>query len=371
MPVTTNMSLVMPTEGGSNDIWDTILNTLFGVVDAHDHTTGKGVQVPSTGLKINADVAWAFGGTSYSITSLKAVDFTPVTAASVAALAGAFFVSSADNELYFRSIAGSNIKITNSGALNVSIVGGIGGDYSSISALFSYDDASHSYWAQQETIAAVRKWASLRVGNVDIYEAAASITNRVRLNSPSALAASYALTLPAALPASTVALQCSSAGVLSASNNFADVGYSTAQALLLDGSLWLDSAGSHTRFASTKGFPGWTLAASANVLVMPLPVIAGDTITGYGVSIRKRTNGSATVTVRMYKFEWATGTETALGTGVTDAENAPGYITLVEAAMALTVVSGFAYYLAFTPSGSVTSNADNLFGARLSRTRAV
>jgi hypothetical protein len=220
MTTTPNMSLVLPTDHGSADVWDSILDTVFGLLDSHDHTSGKGVQVPSAALKINADVSWSFGGTNYALKDAKAIDFTPVTAASIAALSSALYVDSSDSELHFLDASARNIKITNAGVLNVSIVGGIGGDYSSVGALFSFDDATDSYWAQQQ--GSPRPWARLRVGDVDIYQTAASITNRVRLKSPAALGASYDVTWPAAVPGSTSAMQMSSAGVLTVSNTFAN-----------------------------------------------------------------------------------------------------------------------------------------------------
>jgi hypothetical protein len=113
---------------------------------------------------------------------------------------------------------GSNVQVTLGAALNVAaFAGGIGGDYISASALEVYDAATLSYWLQQP--GSPRPWASLRVGNVDIYQAAASIVNRVRLQSPNALAASYALTLPVALPASLSLLQVDNAGSVTATNS--------------------------------------------------------------------------------------------------------------------------------------------------------
>lgn len=217
MPSTTNMGMVLPTEGGDDDIWDTLINAALTLNDAHDHTTGKGVKVPSAGLRINADVPWNDAGVYYALTGVKALDFQPQAAANMTSYAGALFVSSADNELYFRTTSGTNVKFTNGAALNVTaFTGGIGGDYSAAGALVSYVDADDAYYFQQQ--GSPRPWARMRVGDVDIYETAASIVNRIRLQSPAALAASYALTFPAALPGSTQLAQVTSAGVMSLSN---------------------------------------------------------------------------------------------------------------------------------------------------------
>lgn len=220
MPTTPNMSLVLPVDHGDDSVWGSLLATVFDLLDSHNHVSGAGVPVPSAGLRINADISWSYLGTYYAIKDAKAIDFQPTTAASVSALSSALWVSSVDSELHFLDASARDVKLTNGGAINVSLVGGIGGDYSSVSALLSFDDATDSYWLQQQ--GSPRPWARARVGDVDIYETAASIVNRVRLSSPAALAASYALTFPAALPGSTSVLQVSSAGAITASNTIAN-----------------------------------------------------------------------------------------------------------------------------------------------------
>ncbi len=227
-PPSANMGIILPTDHGDDDVWDVILDEALGiVVDRHDHTTGKGVKIPSAALNINADVPWSSGGTPRAITDLKAIDFFPTATASVSALAGALFLNSADNELYWRTITGTNVQLTSGAALNVAaFAGGIGGDYVVSGALVSFDDALDTYLFQQQ--GAPRPWARMRSGDVDIYETAASIVNRVRLQSPAALAASYALTFPAALPGSTQLLQLSSTGAIIATNTVP--GVITAQA---------------------------------------------------------------------------------------------------------------------------------------------
>jgi hypothetical protein len=224
MPTTPNMNLEVPTEDGSANVWDTILNLVFGItgdgIDGHDHTTGKGVPIPSAALRINADVACAYDGDSYALTALKAVDFTPHAPADVAGYAAALFVSSADNNLYFRTTGGVNVKIIDGVTLNVSIVGGIGGDYASVEALLDYDDATDTYRARQELDTGVRQYGKMAHADLLLYEydAAGDATvpaNAVTIKSPDALAAPYAITFPAAVPAAATVVMMSTAGVLS------------------------------------------------------------------------------------------------------------------------------------------------------------
>jgi hypothetical protein len=207
--------LVYPTEDSDEDIWDTILNTtVFPVLGAHDHTTGKGVKVPMAGLNVNADLAFA----GYSITGMKALAFTPVAAASIAGYSSGLFANLDDaNNLYFRNSSGVNVKIVDGSTLNVSIVGGIGGDYSSVSALLDYDDATDTYRFRQETSASVRQYAKIKSADLVLAEYIAAggatvPTNFVTLKSPSALAASYSLTMPTALPATGTLMYLDAAG---------------------------------------------------------------------------------------------------------------------------------------------------------------
>jgi hypothetical protein len=228
MPTTPNMGMVLPTEDGSADTWDTLLNDALTLNDAHDHTSGKGVPIPSDALLIDADVSWGSDGTSFAIEDMLALAFTPSPAASVTAYSSALFVNSSDaNNLYFRNQSGTNVKITDGATLNVSIVGGIGGDYSTIGALFDYDDATDSYRARQESSASVRQYAKVAHADLKLFEYLAAggavvPTNAVTMKSPSGLASSYSLTLFSALPGSTQIVQLSSAGALTATNTIAN-----------------------------------------------------------------------------------------------------------------------------------------------------
>lgn len=219
MTTTPNMSLVLPTPGGDIGTWDDELNAALTLVDGHDHTSGKGPRVPVSGLNINADLSLA----SHSLTNIFSADFALVAAPSSGARR--IFWNTADNEMYIRTNAGVNIKVTSGAGLNLAAIGGIVGDYGSIGAEVAYDDANDRYTFKQQTAASVRQWARLDASDLDIYEyKAAGVgvvpSNRVRLSSPAALAASYAMLFPAALPASQVALQVDNAGQMFASNTF-------------------------------------------------------------------------------------------------------------------------------------------------------
>lgn len=205
------MGLTLPTPGDTTDVWGDTLNTALGLIDQHDHTTGKGVPIPAAALSIDGDVSWGI----HAITAMSALGFTEITASAATAYSDALYVNSSDHNLYFRNSSGAAVQITSGDTINVSIVGGIGGDYSTVGALLSYDDATRRYLLQQE--GSPRPWAGLATGDIDLYQKAASIANKITIKSPSSLAASYTLQLPTALPASTTYLTVNSSGFASLS----------------------------------------------------------------------------------------------------------------------------------------------------------
>ena len=211
MPTLPNMSLVTPTLGGDSGVWDDRINACLGLVDAHDHTSGKGVAIVSAALNINADVAWA----SYGLTGVGRVDFN--TVAALAAGANVLFVSSADGELYWRNTGGTNVKLTSGSTLNISLVGGIAGDYTAVGAEVAFSDADQVYTFKDQS-SPTKKWARMASGPVRIYENDTTETVYVEQVVAAALASSYTVTWPAALPGAAALMQISSAGLVSYSN---------------------------------------------------------------------------------------------------------------------------------------------------------
>lgn len=231
MPVTLpNMALQQPTVGADDDAWGTYWNANASLMDAHRHIPGEGRPVPIAGLRADADWPFTYAAAYYAITSLKAIDFQPQAPGGVAGYSSALFANSSDgNNLYYRNSAGVNVRLTNGSALDTSSSGGIVGDYAAAGAAVTYSDADDAY-TFREAAGLAQPWSLVSCGSVDIHEDGAFTgNNRVRLSSPAALAASYALTLPAALPGSTQLLQVSSAGAITASNTLATNGHLTLQ----------------------------------------------------------------------------------------------------------------------------------------------
>src|SRR5687767_7384758 len=116
MPTLPNMGLITPTLGGDSGTWDDKINACLALVDEHDHTPGKGVLVPIAGIDVDDDLA--MGG--LSLTGVGSVDFTAIAAPSSGSKR--LFVNTADNELYWRTNAGTNVKLTSGTSINTTLV---------------------------------------------------------------------------------------------------------------------------------------------------------------------------------------------------------------------------------------------------------
>ncbi|HLZ48462.1 MAG TPA: hypothetical protein VKR80_07425 [Candidatus Limnocylindria bacterium] len=361
-PATPNMALVLPTPTGDIGMWGDELNAALTLVDVHDHTTGKGVAITPSGLNINAPL----GFQTQSAQHLGSVDFDEVPALSAGARR--LFFNSSDHEWYVRTAAGANVKITNGPALNVAaFVGGIGGDYSSAGALLSYDDATRRYLLQQE--GAPRPWAGLATADIDLYQKAASIVNRITLKSPNALAASYVLTLLTALPSGLLPLQVDNTGQIVTNRVLvAAPGFTTAATMILP------VAGaeiySGVKDAGTTGTANTltTVASSQRVCIFPIHLRSNDTITSFNVSVNKTTNASTTISARLFHVGMTTGTEGADGSGASNSANAPGIVFISEGSLAAAITPNLMYYIAVVTNG--VGSGDLILGATVSFTRS-
>lgn len=216
------MGIIWPSDHGDGDVWDALMDTAIRVViDGHNHAAGSGAKVSISQLAFDADISFVdAGGGKHAITDLKAIDFFPVDPSTVTALAGALFLNSVDNNLYYRTTTGANVKFTDGATINVgAFTGGFGGDYTGVGALAIFDDASDAYWFQQQVGTLVRQYGKVRSSDLSLFEFKAVgvtpvPTQAVTLKSPAALAAGYALTFPGALPASQTLIAIDNTGAL-------------------------------------------------------------------------------------------------------------------------------------------------------------
>ena len=130
---TSNMSLNEPSVGTTaGPTWATETNSNWESIDAHDHTSGKGVQLTPSSLNINGDLEF----NQNSATELKNVIFdSSVTAASTN-----YSISQIDGNLYWRNNSGVNVQITTGSAVKTA-----GGDISGMSSVAEVLFSSNSY----------------------------------------------------------------------------------------------------------------------------------------------------------------------------------------------------------------------------------
>lgn len=116
---TPNMNLTLPVVSQTpGPTWASEINADLSLLDAHDHTSGKGALVPVAGLDINADLSLA----THALTDVtKAV---LLDQASVATLNALYAVG---GDLYWTDGGGIPVRITSGGSVFVGGTGNIGG----------------------------------------------------------------------------------------------------------------------------------------------------------------------------------------------------------------------------------------------------
>lgn len=332
---TANMGLIKPAELGDSGVWASLLDAMFDLIDAHDHSAGKGLKVSMlNGVNVAADIPWNSAGTFYAITGLKAIDFQPQPQSVMTGFAGALFVDSANNELSYRTTGGSIIRFTNGATFNFAAIGAIGGDYSAVGALVDFVDANDLYRFRQQLGGGVQQYARLDCGGVDLFEfkanpAAGVPANRVRLSSPAALAASYEVTWPAATPATTQPLHVDNTGQIIAG---------PVRTTIKSPREWVVFAGSAT--ASVVPEPGgnlspvWklnTTVSGLDTFCTKLDFEPGDALSAFSIDIYGD-SGIGDVTDVFVKYYTTQGA--ALGAGIqiahiTGIPNTPSWNTRV------------------------------------------
>lgn len=176
------------------------------IIAEHNHTDGSGVQIPTAGIDIDADLSMA---TLYNLTNTRSVRM--VSQGSALALAGdldSIYVVNGD--LYYNNGTGVHVQITSGAALNASALNGFTGLAGTTGAA-TYNNGTGTFTFTSST--GVK--ATMAGGPVLIADVAANAFS-ITIKSPTSLGSAYSLILPAALPGSTLPLTVTSGGVLAA-----------------------------------------------------------------------------------------------------------------------------------------------------------
>lgn len=109
---TPQMGLTVPQQNDPSPGYISAIANSFGVLDAHNHASGSGVQVPTAGLNINADLPFS----GYSARYLRSTAFASQSSQlNTAADGTSLYVYNGD--LWYVTAAGVNVQLTSGAAL--------------------------------------------------------------------------------------------------------------------------------------------------------------------------------------------------------------------------------------------------------------
>ena len=196
-----NMNLIVPAVGiTSGPQWAADLVMTLGLVDSHDHTPGKGVQITPAGMNINAPLSCGGNAlTNVAGVNLSAQSSTPQN--------NSVYESGVD--LYYVDGNGNNVRLTQGGSI-VGTAGSISGLSSPASA--SYVSANSTFvWQSDSNTSANLDGACLLQRNLS------AASNAITLCAPSGLSSNYSLNWFSALPAAQSIVTVDSSGNFAAS----------------------------------------------------------------------------------------------------------------------------------------------------------
>lgn len=287
------MGLTEPAIGVSlSPQWAQLLNADMGIIDEHNHTPGSGVQIPPSGLNINADLT--FQGNN--ILALNSAVFNGAVAGTPANLS----IYSDGTNLFFKDINGNAVQLTKNGGPNTSAgniqglpstpTGGAGIQWINAQSTFNFSNDAGTGQASVDV-------ASVTLRYPGTYPTPTG--NYIQLQAPTTLATGYAMTLPATLPAATGVLQVSSSGTVTNNIRIINANYpgtgtsftfnngltSVTPVVTGQRSLTWPAFG-----AATNGAP--TVIVTANASVTDIVSVTATSITSTGCTVSININGS-------------------------------------------------------------------------------
>lgn len=234
---TTNMLLTVPgvaTEPGPE--YASQINGDLNIIDAHDHSTGKGVPVTPSGININANLPFN-GNNAVTLRSTRfQAQGTPLTSTASSDI-GCTYVSGVD--LYYNDLSGNQIRLTQGGG-----VAGAAGSITNLAspATAEYVSASSKFvWQSDVNVAATMDFRSAILRN------AGAGSFGLTLQAPT-LSSNYSLTLPS-LPAATNFMTVDNAGNMGANIAVANGITRTMQAAV--GQATSSTSGAYVQTASS------------------------------------------------------------------------------------------------------------------------
>lgn len=201
MAVTTaSMFLTIPTVGTTvGPDYALNVNADLSLIDSHDHSLGRGVQIQPSGININTD----FSMNSNDLTNVGGITFTalgsnPTTIQHLYVSPGV--ETPLTEDLWFNDGNGNQVQITNNGLVNATIASLPGQSYA----------AGTFFWKQG---AGSTTPANFDIGSITIRPNVAATTFGVRLTPPAGITSQYDIALPL-LPASQSIMTIDNSGTI-------------------------------------------------------------------------------------------------------------------------------------------------------------
>lgn len=317
-----NTLMTLPVRGApGSGTWGDTLDANLAILDVMDHTPGHGPLVPVAGLNINADLPFS---ALWAPTQLHRVQFSAIASAGLTAgQRTSLFVSDGTsglvaNELYWHNSAGNKVQMTAGNTLNfAAFVGGIGGDYTSVSATLNYIDGQKGYEFKEGTVDA-HGWARLRSADLRLFPFNTTGAIFVGLAAPAGIAGQYTVTWPLALPGSTVLQQIDNTGQAIFSNTVPTlVTFSAGATAAVDQHITVSGTGLYKhgtrtisiainapRTGASPGFTGdsFTLtgASPQSALFQIQGVPVGARITAVRVRVKDSATGPTKMNVQLF-----------------------------------------------------------------------
>jgi hypothetical protein len=265
---TPNMGLDLPVVSTTpGPAWATAVNDAFEEVDAHDHSTGKGVKITPTGMNINANLEFN-GNDAIELRSVRFEDQgtvqTEATDLGCLQLVG--------GDLWWVNGNGTGVQITSGAGLSFASLGTIGGDFGQpgVTASVTYSDTTKIYSFLQDSGITAGIYGS-KLLLADDTSGALSVT----LTADAATGA-YTLVLPVSAPTDDTVLTFNAAGT----GSFRAISGTTGEITVTP------SAGAHTvslpatitkslAFTGTTSFAGGPGVLPLGAVVATFPSLTG------------------------------------------------------------------------------------------------
>lgn len=183
--ISPNMNLVIPTVGqeqGPTYAFD--VNSSLTLIDQHDHSPGRGVQITPAGMNINADLSM----NGFSLLAAATIVFNASGSASTTPMSLSVAPggeSPQQEDLWYTPDTGVPIQITKNGIVNV-VAASIPGE--------SY--AAGTFFWTQEQDALPTTPANFDIGSIVLRPNVALTTFGVNLHPPSSISSQYDINLP-------------------------------------------------------------------------------------------------------------------------------------------------------------------------------